>query len=651
MGHGGGGAMSGELDRAAVPAGVRRRRARRARRLGGADAAGLRRAAGWRSRPTRSWSSRCSSPAARSATSRSTAPSTTSRCPARRRCTSRPRSSSPRAPPLTDIGRVATAVGKAAEVAGVQLVTGDTKVVDSGSGDGVYVNTAGIGRGRRRRRDRSAPGRGRRRGDRQRRHRRARHRGDELPRGPGVRHHDRERHRAAARAGRGDARHRRRRARAARPDPRRGVGDAQRDRPGLRGRASSWSSATCRCPPRSRDACGLLGLDPLQVANEGKLLAIVPARPGRRGAGRDAGATRSAAAPGGSAPASPSTRGWWWRAPGSAAPGWWTCRSASSCPGSAEADAAERAGRSASRSTPTRRTSWATAARPVREAMLAPDATDEIEPAGAAVRGRLELPGVARRGGRHRRTRSTRRWSTPTGSAATCSTEVDPAALVARLRDRFRRPGRRHLARGRRPGPSPHHSFQVFEVYPWAGLLREGRPPGPPCGCWTGAGSGSARCVAVDGEQVRWSRRPLAWDGLLLREGAAGRPSGPAGRSDGQLADRRPAGRRHRSRCTGTGCATWCRWSRPAARGPSSSRRCAASAWPPSETRLASVEQPADVRRLAGVLRGVVEHAHQPGRERDGRVPPLVDDPLVVVVAQRSAGSRPSRRAPRPSTP
>jgi hydrogenase expression/formation protein HypE len=46
---------------------------------------------------------------------------------------------------LADIGRVATAVGKAAEVAGVQLVTGDTKVVDSTSGDGVYINTAGIG--------------------------------------------------------------------------------------------------------------------------------------------------------------------------------------------------------------------------------------------------------------------------------------------------------------------------------------------------------------------------------------------------------------------------------------------------------------------------------------------------------------------------
>ena len=30
-------------------------------------------------------------------------------------------------------------------------------------------------------------------------------------------------------------------------------------------------------PPEVADACGLLGLDPLQVANEGKLIAIVPA--------------------------------------------------------------------------------------------------------------------------------------------------------------------------------------------------------------------------------------------------------------------------------------------------------------------------------------------------------------------------------------
>ena len=33
----------------------------------------------------------------------------------------------------------------AAMAAGVTVVTGDTKVVDRGKGDGVYVNTAGIG--------------------------------------------------------------------------------------------------------------------------------------------------------------------------------------------------------------------------------------------------------------------------------------------------------------------------------------------------------------------------------------------------------------------------------------------------------------------------------------------------------------------------
>ena len=46
---------------------------------------------------------------------------------------------------LADLGRVATALGAAAQAAGIQLVTGDTKVVDAGHGDGIYVNTAGIG--------------------------------------------------------------------------------------------------------------------------------------------------------------------------------------------------------------------------------------------------------------------------------------------------------------------------------------------------------------------------------------------------------------------------------------------------------------------------------------------------------------------------
>lgn len=41
--------------------------------------------------------------------------------------------------------RIAESMGAAALAAGVELVTGDTKVVDTGHGDGLYVNTAGIG--------------------------------------------------------------------------------------------------------------------------------------------------------------------------------------------------------------------------------------------------------------------------------------------------------------------------------------------------------------------------------------------------------------------------------------------------------------------------------------------------------------------------
>ncbi|MFC4033509.1 hydrogenase expression/formation protein HypE [Streptomyces polygonati] len=46
---------------------------------------------------------------------------------------------------LAELGRIAQAMGTAAQTAGVRLVTGDTKVVDSASGDGVYINTSGIG--------------------------------------------------------------------------------------------------------------------------------------------------------------------------------------------------------------------------------------------------------------------------------------------------------------------------------------------------------------------------------------------------------------------------------------------------------------------------------------------------------------------------
>ena len=47
--------------------------------------------------------------------------------------------------PLDTLRRVVESMRRAADEAGVQIVTGDTKVVDRGRGDGMYVNTAGIG--------------------------------------------------------------------------------------------------------------------------------------------------------------------------------------------------------------------------------------------------------------------------------------------------------------------------------------------------------------------------------------------------------------------------------------------------------------------------------------------------------------------------
>lgn len=47
--------------------------------------------------------------------------------------------------PMETLWRVVDSMRRAAERAGVQLVTGDTKVVDKGKGDGVFINTAGIG--------------------------------------------------------------------------------------------------------------------------------------------------------------------------------------------------------------------------------------------------------------------------------------------------------------------------------------------------------------------------------------------------------------------------------------------------------------------------------------------------------------------------
>jgi Family of unknown function (DUF6390) len=68
------------------------------------------------------------------------------------------------------------------------------------------------------------------------------------------------------------------------------------------------------------------------------------------------------------------------------------------------------------------------------------------------------------------------------------------------------------------PAAVPHHSFHVFAIYPWMGLLRR-------------TGSGRAlevldQCrirwgtvLAVEGDSVSVRRRPLTWDGATLALG------------------------------------------------------------------------------------------------------------------------------------
>ncbi|MCL2825777.1 MAG: hydrogenase expression/formation protein HypE [Eggerthellaceae bacterium] len=47
--------------------------------------------------------------------------------------------------PMSDLKRICASMAACAQEAGVRIVTGDTKVVGRGSGDGIFINTSGIG--------------------------------------------------------------------------------------------------------------------------------------------------------------------------------------------------------------------------------------------------------------------------------------------------------------------------------------------------------------------------------------------------------------------------------------------------------------------------------------------------------------------------
>lgn len=47
--------------------------------------------------------------------------------------------------PIEDLKKIFDSIKKATEISGTQIITGDTKVVNKGSVDGIFINTAGVG--------------------------------------------------------------------------------------------------------------------------------------------------------------------------------------------------------------------------------------------------------------------------------------------------------------------------------------------------------------------------------------------------------------------------------------------------------------------------------------------------------------------------
>ncbi len=103
--------------------------------------------------------------------------------------------------PMESLRRVVESMRSRRSMPQVQLVTGDTKVVDKGKGDGIFVNTAGIGVVEHGLTDRALFSEGRRRDPAQRGCRPARHRYHGDARGALIRKCDRIRLRTAVGAG------------------------------------------------------------------------------------------------------------------------------------------------------------------------------------------------------------------------------------------------------------------------------------------------------------------------------------------------------------------------------------------------------------------------------------------------------------------
>ncbi len=176
--------------------------------------------------------------------------------------------------PLSELGLIVDSMAAAARRAGVQIVTGDTKVVDAGHGDGLYITTSGVGLvpdGVRVGPDQARPGdvvlvsgpiglhgiavmsvrEGLEFG--------ADIVSDTAPLGGLV----------AALLGAGVRVH------ALRDPTRGGLAATLHEIAGSSGVGVEIAESALPVPPEVRAACGFLGLDPMYVANEGRLVAFV----------------------------------------------------------------------------------------------------------------------------------------------------------------------------------------------------------------------------------------------------------------------------------------------------------------------------------------------------------------------------------------
>ncbi|MGH3903563.1 MAG: DUF6390 family protein [Pseudonocardiaceae bacterium] len=99
---------------------------------------------------------------------------------------------------------------------------------------------------------------------------------------------------------------------------------------------------------------------------------------------------------------------------------------------------------------------------------------------------------------------------------------VGSTALGNSMEQRFRRQiGRQFslLAEGAVAGGVPHHSFHVFGVYPWVGLLSEDRIADKALEVLDRCRVRWGKVQSVTGDQVLVRSQRLTWDGRLLRLG------------------------------------------------------------------------------------------------------------------------------------